>query len=434
MEPVKLVEGYNFDDHTTSDVRVCFKLIDEQPEWFSCHSSVLSQNSKYFSDRLGQNDIRSNSCVEIECPRAQYDHYVKMLKLMYLPGESIVDSFDSVKSALGVLRASNSLGCELVTKGCIAYIEAVPWDDNEEEEILEVARSLGSDAVSLLARLHAPSADAVKNVFISAIRFATCMETLFPPFLDDLKTSAQEQIDFMIHEDDETALVMMDEDVRSVVQEGITKLLSGLRTGLDLLATEFDQSSDQAEKGILCSLADIDWVANLSTKIEMTHAFVSGWSEISCHILSVVQDSKYSSGLWAVKAKLIEVTGKALDAVGYGTVVLPAPSRFHLLKTWLPYIQTIKRSLDGNSKGEMSLQMDSDMWQNVESAIVSMVLALPSDDQADILSEWMKNAEQFRYPDLTEAFEVWCYRSKTAKRRLVGGLNGSSSSNPTVSS
>ncbi|PWZ06145.1 BTB/POZ domain-containing protein [Zea mays] len=372
---VKLVEGYNFDDHTTSDVRVCFKLIDEQPEWFSCHSSVLSQNSKYFSDRLGQNDIRSNSCVEIECPRAQYDHYVKMLKLMYLPGESIVDSFDSVKSALGVLRASNSLGCELVTKGCIAYIEAVPWDDNEEEEILEVARSLGSDAVSLLARLHAPSADAVKNVFISAIRFATCMETLFPPFLDDLKTSAQEQTDFMIHEDDETALVMMDEDVRSVVQEGITKLLSGLRTGLDLLATEFDQSPDQAEKGILCSLADIDW------------------------------DSKYSSGLWAVKAKLIEVTGKALDAVGYGTVVLPAPSRFHLLKTWLPYIQTTKRSLDGNSKGEMSLQMDSDMWQNVESAIVSMVLALPSDDQADILSEWMKNAEQFRYPDLTEAFE-----------------------------
>ena len=326
MEPVKLVEEYNFDDHTTSDVRVCFKLIDEQPEWFSCHSSVLSQNSKYFTDRLGQNDIRSNSCIEIECPRAKYDHYVKMLKLMYLPGESVVDSFDSVKSALGVLRASNSLGCELVTKGCIAYIEAASWDENEEERILEVARSLGSDAVSLLARLHAPSADAVKNVFISAIRFATCMETPFPPFLDDLKTSAQEQIDFMIHEDDETALVTMDEDVRSVVQEGTTKLLSGLRTGLDLLATEFDQSPDLAEKGILSSLADIDWVANLLAKIDMMHAFVSGWSEISDHILSVIQDKKYSSGLWAVKAKLIKVTGKALDAVGYGTVVIPASS------------------------------------------------------------------------------------------------------------
>jgi hypothetical protein len=72
---------------------------------------------------------------------------------------------------------------------------------------------------------------------------------------------------------------------------------------------------------------------------------------------------------------------------------------------------------------ESTLLMDSDLCQNVESAIVAMVLALPSADQADILTEWMK-AEQFRYPDLTEAFEVWCYRSKTAKRRLVRGLNG----------
>jgi len=431
MDPVKLVEGYKFDDHTTSDLRVCFKLIDEQPEWFSCHSSVLSQNSKYFAEWLGQNDVRSSNCIEIECPRVEYDHYVKMLKLMYLPRESVIDSFDSVKSAVGVLRASNSLGCELVTKSCIEYIEAASWDEKEEEEILEVARTLGSKAVSLLARLQAPSADTVKNVFISAIRFATCMESPFPPFLDDLKTSAQEQIDFMIHEDDDTALVTTDEDVKSVVQEGLRKLLGALRTALDLLCTEFDQSPDQAEQRILCSLADIDWIANLLAKIEMMHDFVSCWSEISDYVLSVVQDKKYISGLWAVKAKLIEVTGKALDAVGYGSVVLPSSSRVHILKTWLPYIQMTKRFLDENSKNETSLQMDSDLSQNIESAIVSIVLALPSDDQADILSEWMKQAEQFRYPDLTEAFEVWCYRSKTAKRRLAGGLNGGS--NPTVS-
>uniref|UniRef100_A0A0A9H4G8 BTB/POZ domain-containing protein n=1 Tax=Arundo donax TaxID=35708 RepID=A0A0A9H4G8_ARUDO len=138
------------------------------------------------------------------------------------------------------------------------------------------------------------------------------------------------------------------------------------------------------------------------------------------------------SGSWAVKAKLIEVTGKALDAVGYGSVVLPASSRVHFLKTWLPYIQMTKLLLDGKTKDdETSPQMDSDLCQNIESTIVSMVLALPSDDQADILAEWMTKAEQFRYPDLTEAFELWCYRSKTAKRRLVGGLNGAG--NPTVS-
>lgn len=431
MEPVNLVDGCKFGDETTSDVRVCFKRIDEQPEWFCCHLSVLSKSSKYFADWFGQSDIRSNNCIEVECPRAEYDHYVKMLKLMYLPRESVVDSFDSVKSAVGILRASTSLKCELITKRCIEYLEAASWDEKEEEEILEVAQSLGSEAVPLLARLQAPSADAVKNVFISAIRFATSMESPFPPFLDDLKTSAQEQIDFMLHEDDDTALVTVDGDVKSVVREGLTKLLSTLRTGLDLLASEFDQSPEQAEQRVLCSLVDIDWIANVLTKIEMMNEFVSGWSEISDHVLSVVQDKKYSSGLWVVKTKLIEVTGKALDAVGYGSVVLPASSRVHLLKKWLPYIQMTKRLLDEKTKDETCPLMDADLCQNIESAIISMVLALPSGDQADILAEWMKKAEQFRYPDLTEAFEVWCYRSKTAKRRLVEGLNGAGS--PTVS-
>ncbi|MEI4861581.1 hypothetical protein Q8G41_28755, partial [Klebsiella pneumoniae] len=58
---------------------------------------------------------------------------------------------------------------------------------------------------------------------------------------------------------------------------------------------------------------------------------------------------------------------------------------------------------------------------------MSLVLALPSSDQADILKDWKKQTKQLRFPDLTEAFEVWCYRTKAAKRRLVAGNNGVSS-------
>uniref|UniRef100_A0ACD5XWS8 Uncharacterized protein n=1 Tax=Avena sativa TaxID=4498 RepID=A0ACD5XWS8_AVESA len=418
METDKVVDGYRFADEATSDVRVCFTRTDEQPEWFPCHSSVLSSGSKYFAECLARNDIRSNNCIEVECPRVEYDHHVKALKLMYLPCESIVESFDSVKSALDVLRASTSLKCELITRSCIDYLESASWDEKEEEEILEVAQSLGSEAVPLLARLQAPSANAVKNVFMSAIRFATSMESSFAPFSDDLKTSAQEQIDFMLHEGDDPAMVMMDEDIRSVLREGLTKLFSTFRTGLDLLASEFNPSPEQAEKRILHSLVDIDWITSVLTKIEMMNEFVSGWLETSDHAISVVQDKKYSSGLWAVKVKLIEVTGKALDAVGYGSVILPSTSRAHLLKTWLPYIRTTKCWLDGKMKHEAFPRMDADLCQNIESAMVSMILALPSGDQSDILSEWMLKADQFSYPDLTEAFEMWCYRSKTAIRRL----------------
>ncbi|PQQ10592.1 BTB/POZ domain-containing protein [Prunus yedoensis var. nudiflora] len=74
--------------------------------------------------------------------------------------------------------------------------------------------------------------------------------------------------------------------------------------------------------------------------------------------------------------------------------------------------------------------MSEDLCQSIEGAMVTLVLALPSNDQADILADWM-GAEQVRYPDLSEAFEVWCFRTKSAKRRLVEGLDGAG--NATVS-
>ena len=70
---------------------------------------------------------------------------------------------------------------------------------------------------------------------------------------------------------------------------------------------------------------------------------------------------------------------------------------------------------------EFPYKLDEDLCQSIEGAMVSLILALPSSDQADILADWM-SAEQLRYPDLSEAFEVWCYRTKSAKRRLVEGL------------
>ncbi|XLR68465.1 hypothetical protein S83_019137 [Arachis hypogaea] len=65
----------------------------------------------------------------------------------------------------------------------------------------------------------------------------------------------------------------------------------------------------------------------------------------------------------------------------------------------------------------MVIKMDGELWQSLESWFVSIILALSSADQAEVLTEWLKN-ECIRYPDLNEAFEVRCYRSKVAKRRL----------------
>lgn len=422
---------YNFGDRTTSDITIRLRNKDGRTEWFYCHSAILRRKSKYFADWLSDNhpacpNLESNNCIEVHCEGSEYDHYVKLLKVLYLCDESLLDSWDSVKSAIGVLQAAIALQCGAITQSCIQYLEAVPWEENEEEEIVRVVPTLGLEVMPLLARIQPVDANSTKSVFLSAINFSTTIANSFPPFGDDLKTSAQEQVEYMLLEDEDTPLVAVDEDVKSSVRKGLDKVLTTLGMALSTLPTSFDQSEEAAEQTLLQSLSDLEWMCNILPKMDMMKDFVSSWVDISDHMLTVIQEEKYSSSLWPVKFKLIELTGKALDSVGYGSVVLPAPSRVNFLKLWLPYLRKMKPLLDSKALEDETFpfKMDSDLCENTEGAITSLVLPLPSSDQAEILADWMKMTEQLTYPDLSEAFEVWCYRTKTAKRRLMVGLNG----------
>ncbi|XP_059641351.1 BTB/POZ domain-containing protein At3g05675 isoform X3 [Cornus florida] len=276
----------------------------------------------------------------------------------------------------------------------------------------------------ILARIQPVDLSNTKNVLLSAIRFATSISGPCPPFGDELKTSAQEQVEYMLGEDEETPLVTGDDEIRVEMRMGLSKICSSFEKELSSLLLESDLTSETAENKIIQCLSDLEWMCNILPKIDLMKDFVAKWAEISGNILGVVEDKKLDSFMWGSKVKLIEVTAKVLEAVGYGNVIIPAPCRVLLLKTWLPYIRKIKPLLDskGNEDAGFPYKMDEDLCQSIEGAIVSLVLALPSNDQADILTDWMK-AEQVKYPDLSEAFEVWCYRTKSAKRRLMEGLD-----------
>ena len=424
MDNACTVESDQLGDQATSDVTVSLINQHGKPESFPCHSSILMGKSKFFADQLS--NCQSDNCIEVSCPGSEYDHYVKLLNLLYKSEDALLGSLDSVKSTLGLLRVSISLGCEAVTASCIQYLEAMPWEEKEEEEILKIVPTLGPLAMPMLARFQPADLNATKNVFISAIRFATTVDQSFPPFTDELRISAQEQVEYMLAEDEETPLIALDEEVKSEAKAGLAKMFSTFKTELTL---DFDQMLDVAEQRVLQRISDLDWICNVLPKMELMTDFVLGWALISDHVLAVVQDNKYCSGLWGVKLRLVELVGKTLEAIGFGNVVLPAASRVQILKTWLPYLRMMKPILDSKyaENEAFPYKMDSDLCQNIEGAIVSLVLALPSSDQADILADWMKRTEQLRFPDLTEAFEVWCYRTKAAKRRLGAGFKGVSS-------
>ncbi|PHT99175.1 hypothetical protein BC332_31782 [Capsicum chinense] len=264
-----------------------------------------------------------------------------------------------------------------------------------------------------------------KEVFLSAIRHATSVGDSFPQFEDDLRNSAQEQVDFMLEDDENIPLVIADDEIKVETRIVVSNIFCSFENEFSLIL-EPDVANKETEEKIMRSLSDLEWMHNTLSKMDLMKDFVSHWANISRNLLKVIEDKRLDSVMWGLKIKLIEVTSKVLEAVGYGTVVFPAESRVELLKTWLPYIRKMKSLSDKMSKMEEAspYKMSEDLCQYIEGAIVSLVSALPSNDQADILADWI-SAEQVKYPDLSEAFEIWCYRTKSAQRRLDEALTES---------
>ncbi|KAL0394540.1 UNVERIFIED_CONTAM: BTB/POZ domain-containing protein [Sesamum latifolium] len=181
-----------FGDSCRSDIVIRLKNRIGRQELFHSHSFILKTKSTYFADTLL--DPSSNACIEIECSEVNYDHHLKLLKCLYLPAGSLLDSFDSVRSALGVLQVAAALHCESVVHSCVQYLEAVPWEESEEDEILVVVSQLGPIAMPVLARIQPVDLVGTKSVFISAIRFATSIDGPSPPFGMSLKPQPKNRL------------------------------------------------------------------------------------------------------------------------------------------------------------------------------------------------------------------------------------------------
>ena len=412
-------------DRSTSDVVVRLRTQEGRDDWLYCHSEILTKNCKYFADRLSENwptcqILDSRNCVDVYCQEPDFDYHVNLIRLLYVVIDGSVDDlWHGVRNALGVLQVAVELGCPQIVTACVNYLEAVTWEEAEEEEILKLVPRMGLQAEPILARLQPVSQSAIINIFVSAIRFATSSP---PPEMNDLKSSAQEQLEYMLTEDDDAPLLTADDNIRHEVRECVNRLFSRFNNSLIALFCDSTESLSEAGNVQLFQsyLADLSWVCQILSKLEIMREFVEYWFDASEKIVKVLEQGSSTMEVIEIKLRAIEVTSKVLEAIGYGTVILPTAKRLQVLKVWLPFVRVTKPLIDSaimNCENGMVLKMDGELWQSLESTFVSIILALPSGDQAEVLTEWLEN-EYIRYPDLTEAFEVWCYRSKVAKRRL----------------
>ncbi|KAG6401617.1 hypothetical protein SASPL_138481 [Salvia splendens] len=418
------LSDHRIGDRTTSDIVVRIRTQEGRDDWIYCHSHILVDKSKYFADRLSDSwptcqILDSRNCIEVHCEESDFDHHIVILRLFYFTSDVSVTDIGSVKNAVGILRVAIHLVCPQIVSTCVGYLESVPWDEYEEEEVLKVIPGMGSQAEAVLARLQPVNPLAVIKIFISAIQFATSSP---PSSMNDLKVSSQEQLEYLLTEDDDAPFLTTADEIKTEAKLCVNGLLMRFVSLVDSLVGDLQESMAEAGKIELFQayLNDLSWTSQIVTKLEISSDFVLTWVETSVKIVKVAEEACRESSLH-IQVKVLEVAVKVLEAIGYGTLILPTMKRLQMVKVWLPFVRLVKPSVDSvasDDDNDMLLKSNDELWQSLESAFVSMILALPSSDQAEILTEWFEN-KQIHYPDLTEAFEVWCYRSKVAKRRLA---------------
>lgn len=351
-------------DRSTSDVVARLRTPDGRDEWIYCHSHILVEKSKYFADRLSDTwptcqILDSRNCVEVNCQEHDFDHHITVLRLFYSFKSSIPDMCHCVKNALGILQVAVELGCPEIITTCVDYLEAAPWEEAEEEEILKIIPGLGLLAEPILARLQPVNPNTIVKIFLSATVFAT---SLLPPRMADLKTSAQEQIEYMLTEDDDAPLLMADDDIKLKVRQNF----KGLLTRFNNIVNSACETGEM--NGFQCLLVDMSWACQILTKLELLKDFVENWIDASENIVKAVDRVSQQAEMLETKLKVIEVTSKVLEAIGYGNVILPTAKRLHMVRIWLPFVGILKPSFDSLTIDENDcsvIKIDSDIWRSL---------------------------------------------------------------------
>lgn len=117
---------------------------------------------------------------------------------------------------------------------------------------------------------------ATKDIFVSAIRFAVSIEGPCFPFGDELRISAQEQVDYMLGEDGDIKIILADDEVKSIVRMGVYNIINLFQVDLSSLLLDTNLELEAAGNRIMKRISDLEWMCNVLPKMDLRFLFLNG--------------------------------------------------------------------------------------------------------------------------------------------------------------
>uniref|UniRef100_A0A0A9GCF4 At3g05675-like ankyrin-like domain-containing protein n=1 Tax=Arundo donax TaxID=35708 RepID=A0A0A9GCF4_ARUDO len=306
-----------------------------------------------------------------------------------------------VARAIGLLEVSFSLMFDRGVNNCVKYLEAVPWNEAEEERIkslLSQDSSYEAASRNLLARLQPQNPTSSAELVVELIGSMTKgTKNNARKELRTLVSSILSKTSIYIKSDKEL-------DKRSIycICHSCLKCLVGLfEESSDLVPA--DQAAISVGKGplerIYKQIEDLNWLLQILIDKQMGEEFVDLWAN------EKTLRSMHGRASPMVRYELSRISATIFIAMGSGKLHCTGDKKFSIFQAWFRPMLVDFGWLRRYPKG---LNMTT-----LEEGIGQALLTLPLRQQQVLFMEWFEafSGQGRECPNLMKAFQVWWRRS-----------------------
>ncbi|CAN0909883.1 BTB/POZ domain-containing protein At1g63850 [Linum grandiflorum] len=420
VDPTALSIG---DNNASSSASSC--VLDERSEvQIYLHSDVL-RRAKYFSallsDRWKRNDdadkgsnhddvdsvadVRPRQLKLGVPPRpGSIDLGLAVLELLYT--NDFPSVITSVSAALDLLPVALELLFEDCVSNCVRFLEAVPWNEEEERRVLQLVPFLSEDeSKDLLARLSPAKEDSCEEMLQGLISAAA---TNNQPNMAYVKAFVAKLLrDFSSRNAARTVLEKAFQTSLKVVKESLEMYSSPDVRG--------DHNEIEAIQRLNLHTAmtigkQLLWLVERMIELRVADNAVKEWSEQSAFTADLqraFRDDAWRNIVPGLPAIMIRCTYKLASAVAAGTILAARQVRMKLVSDWLPVLIICKDKVSPMSPGHKALYME------LEETFLRIISTLPMSDSQELLQQCLslstRNVDDC--PHLISAFNTWFRRA-----------------------
>ncbi|KAM7474996.1 hypothetical protein LguiB_022239 [Lonicera macranthoides] len=397
-----------------SDESESVSAVDQSDVQIYLHSDVI-RRSKYFaallSDRWQKETDDKGSCCKVHrfnlgvpASRGSIDNHITVLQLLYTNDFSSV--IDCASTALLLIPVALELLFEDCVRACVRFLEAVPWTEEEEKDVLSLIPFLSEEeSQELVARVYPPKNDSSEEMLHGLIHAAIHNH----PNMAFAKAFVAKLLrDFSSRESARRVLDRAFETSLKVVKESLEEYSSPNFRG--------DHNETEAIQRLNLHTAmtngkNLLWLIERMIELRVADSAVKEWSDqasLTADLQRAFRDDAWRNIVPGLPAVMIRCTFKLADAVSVGIIVAAKQVRMKLVKNWLPVLIVCKDVLS-----QPTAPNHKTVYMELEETLLRIISTLPMSVAQDLLKQCLsfstRNVDDC--PHLVTAFNTWFRRA-----------------------